>query len=160
LSRIELCTEIGAPIERCFDLSRSVEAHERSTVATSERAVAGRTSGLFELGDEVTWRATHLGVSQLLSVRISAFDRPRHFRDEMVRGAFRRFTHDHYFSATATGTTMRDVFDFAAPLGPLGRLAERLFLTGYMRRFLEKRNLELKAAAESDDWKKYLPGGG
>jgi ligand-binding SRPBCC domain-containing protein len=160
LPRIELRTEIAAPVERCFDLSRSLEAHERSTLATSERAVAGRLSGLFELGDEVTWRATHFGVSQLLTVRISAFDRPRHFRDEMVRGAFRRFTHDHYFNATATGTMMRDVFDFAAPLGPLGRLTEWLILTGYMRRFLETRNRELKAAAESEDWRKYLPGGG
>jgi hypothetical protein len=46
---------------------------------------------------------------------------------------------------------MRDVFDYAAPLGPLGRIAERLFLTRYMRRFLEERCRVIKEAAESGE---------
>jgi len=155
--KIELETLIAAPPERCFDLARSVDAHMRSTSATSERAVAGKTAGLMELGDEVTWRATHFGIAQRLSTRISAFDRPRYFQDVLLRGAFHAFTHDHYFVATARGTRMRDVFDFEAPLGLLGRFAERAFLTSYMTRFLETRNRELKAVAESDAWKEYLP---
>jgi len=42
------------------------------------------------------------------------------------------------------------VFDYAAPFGFLGRLAERFFLTRYMRRFLAAHNRELKRIAESD----------
>jgi len=84
-------------------------------------------------------------------------DRPRHFRDSMVRGAFARFDHDHYFEESNGGTLMRDVFDYRAPLGPLGWLAERLFLTAYMRRFLLTRLRELKALAESDDWARFVP---
>jgi ligand-binding SRPBCC domain-containing protein len=155
--KIELQIQIAAPPERCFDLARSVDAHMHSTSATSERAVAGKTSGLLDLGDEVTWRATHLGIAQRLSTRISAFDRPKYFQDVMLSGAFRSFTHDHYFVASGRATTMRDVFDFEAPLGVLGRLAERAFLTSYMTRFLETRNRELKTVAESDAWKEYLP---
>ena len=148
---------IEAPPERCFDLSRSVELHTHSTGATGERAVGGVTSGLLALGQEVTWRARHLGVWQTLTSRITAYDRPRHFRDSMVRGAFARFDHDHYFEPHGThGTVMRDVFDYAAPLGPLGRVAERLFLTWYMRRFLERRNREIRTAAESDGWAQYV----
>ena len=119
--------------------------------------MAGKTAGLLELGDEVTWRATHLGIAQRLSTRITVFDRPSHFQDVMLRGAFRGFTHDHYFEASGHETTMRDVFDFQAPLGILGRIAERAFLTSYMRRFLETRNRELKSVAESDAWTEYLP---
>jgi len=51
---------------------------------------------------------------------------------------------------------VRDIFDYEAPLGVLGRIAERLFLTAYMRRFLEGRSRELKAVAESDEWITYL----
>jgi hypothetical protein len=51
---------------------------------------------------------------------------------------------------------MMDTFDFAAPLGALGRVAEALFLSSYMRRFLSKRASELKHLAESSDFKKYL----
>jgi ligand-binding SRPBCC domain-containing protein len=115
-----------------------------------ERAIGGKTSGLLALGDEVTWRARHFGVRQDLTSRITAFDRPRHFRDSLVRGAFARFDHDHYFAAEGGGTRMRDVFDYRAPLGPIGWLAEHLFLSAYMRRFLLARLRELKALAESD----------
>jgi ligand-binding SRPBCC domain-containing protein len=159
LARIELSTHIAAPVERCFDLARSVDLHVRSTAGTGERAVAGRTTGLLELGDEVTWRARHLGVWQSLSGRISAYDRPRHFQDTMLRGAFKYLRHDHFFDAADGGTVMRDVFEFAAPLGPLGRLAERIFLTSYMRQFLEARNRELKGVAESAEWSRFIPPG-
>lgn len=84
---IKLTTEIQAPLERAFDLARSVELHIASTAHTGERAVAGVTSGLMALGQEVTWRARHFGTWQHLTSRITAFVRPFHFRDSMVRGA-------------------------------------------------------------------------
>ena len=157
MSRLEISVFIAAPAERCFDLARSVDAHVKSTDATREQAVGGRTSGLLEVGDEVTWRARHFGVWQELTSRITGFDRPRHFRDSLVRGAFAWFHHDHYFTATSPGTIMRDVFQYRAPLGPLGWLAERLFLDRYMRRFLTTRARELKKLAESDAWKEFIP---
>ena len=140
-SVITLEWSASAPVERVFDLARSIEAHVASTPGTEERPVRGRgkTSGLLELGDEVTWRARHFGVMQELTSRITAFEPPVHVRDSMVRGAFRRFDHDHFFDAAGENTRCRDVFAFEAPLGPLGVLAERLFLERYMRRFLEER---------------------
>ena len=156
MARIELVTRILAPRERCFDLSRSVDLHVASTEDTGERAVAGVTSGLLHLGDEVTWSARHFGVRQRLTSRITAFDRPGHFRDSMVSGAFRRFDHDHFFEEKGDATEMRDVFDFESPLGPLGRIADALVLTGYLRRFLEQRNVVIKRAAESEEWRSLL----
>ena len=152
---LELTTAIHAPAPRCFDLARSVELHAQSTARTGERAVAGVTRGLLGHDDEVTWRARHLGVWQQLTSRITAFDRPRHFRDSMVRGAFARFDHDHFFSERAGVTTMRDVFDYTSPLGPLGRLAD-LVLAPYMRRFLAARAAELRRVAESDEWRAFV----
>jgi ligand-binding SRPBCC domain-containing protein len=146
---IELSTIIAAPVERVFDLARCIEAHTASTSRTGEHAVGG-------MGQEVTWRARHFGVWQNLTVRVTAFDRPRHFQDVMVRGAFRRFTHDHFFEPSGDGTLMRDVFDYESPLGPLGRLANGLFLEQYMRAFLVERNQVLKSVAESEDWRQYL----
>ena len=160
MARIETSTRVSAPPERCFDLARSVDLHTRSTAATGERAVGGVTRGLLGPGQAVTWRARHFGVRQTLTSRITVYDRPRHFRDSMVSGAFRRFDHDHYFEPSGDGgTVMRDVFDYEAPLGPLGplgRLAERLFLSRYLRRFLEARNREVRAVAESEDWTRYV----
>ena len=146
---IHLVTFIAAPIEVCFDLARSVDAHLSSAAVTNERAVAGVTSGLLSLGDEVTWEAVHFGVRQRLSSRITELERPTHFTDEMVSGAFRRFRHDHDFSVVEGKTRMVDTFDFESPLGPLGRLADRLVLRRYMTTFLVRRNESLRVMAET-----------
>lgn len=146
---IVLRTRVGAPPSRCFDLARDVDLHQRSTAASRERAVAGVTSGLLGPGDEVTWEATHFGLRQRLSSRITEFDPPRRFVDEMVRGAFRRFRHEHQFLPAQGGTEMIDVFDYTSPLGPLGSLGDLLFLRRYMTRLLRDRNAYLKREAES-----------
>ena len=93
---IEIRTEVRAPLDRCFDLSRDIDLHLVSMRATGERAVAGRTSGLIGLGEEVTWEARHLGVRQRFTSRITEFARPHYFQDRMVRGAFRSFARDHF----------------------------------------------------------------
>ncbi len=67
----------------------------------------------------------------------------------MVRGAFKEFTHVHEFVPDSGGTHMVDTFQYTAPLGLLGTLADALFLYGYMRRLLHARSLHLKQLAES-----------
>jgi len=157
MGRIELVTHIAAPPERCFDLARSLELHMRSTATTGEHAVGGILSGLLGAGQQVTWRARHFFVWQELTSTITGYERPRWFRDEQLRGIFSRLEHDHFFEeAPGGGTLMRDIFVYRAPLGPLGWLAERLVLDRYLRRFLIARNAEIKAAAESLEWNRYL----
>ena len=51
---------------------------------------------------------------------------------------------------------MRDEVRLAAPLAILGIIAERLVLERHMRTLLQRRNLTIKQAAESSEWKKYL----
>jgi ligand-binding SRPBCC domain-containing protein len=145
---ISLTTLIRAPVDVCFDLGRSVDAHITSAAGTEERAVEGVTTGFVTLGDEVTWEATHFGVRQRLRVRITEFDPPRRFTDEMVRGAFRSFRHLHEFEPTEDGTRMRDAFEYELPLGPLGWLADVLAVRRHMTRFLVQRNATLKLLAE------------
>ena len=153
---IALSTVIRAPRERVFDLARSIDAHQDSTEGTEERAVAGVTKGLIGMGGEVTWEARHFGVRQRLTVRVTSFDRPKHFQDIMVCGAFKSMIHDHRFAEHTEGTLMSDRFEFASPLGILGKIADWLFLTFYMRRFIVRRNQVLKELAESSDWSRYL----
>lgn len=149
-------TRIIAPIERVFDISRSIDLHTRTASATKETAVAGRTSGLIEFGETVTWSAVHFGLRLSHTSEIRAYNRPQHFRDSMVAGVFSRLDHDHYFEETNSGTLMKDVFDYEAPFWIFGRLADLLFLEDYMRDFLEKRNRMIKELAEGEGWRTYL----
>ncbi|HXC07120.1 MAG TPA: SRPBCC family protein [Bacteroidia bacterium] len=149
MPRIILNTLIEASPEICFDLSRSVDLHLLSTAKTREKVLYGKTSGLMELNEEVTWRALHLGVWQNLTSRITEFEYPMRFVSEMQKGAFQKLHHQHIFQKEETATLMTDVFDFEAPLGLAGRLFCRLFLTAYMQGFLEERNRLIKQEAEN-----------
>lgn len=153
---IKLETLINAPIERVFDLSRSVDLHADSMAHTNEKAVAGVTKGLINLGETVTWEATHFGITQRLTSKITICERPHKFGDTMVSGAFKRFDHEHFYKEIDGKTLMRDVFDYDSPLGFLGSIADFLFLENYMRDLLIKRNELIKKVAESEDWRKFI----
>lgn len=92
---LEVVTWIQAPIERVFDLARSIDAHLATTHGTQEKAVAGRMQGLIQLGEAVTWEAKHLGVRHRMTVRVTEFERPYFFIDEMIEGPFLRMRHAH-----------------------------------------------------------------
>ncbi len=130
MAGFQIVTTIEAPIGVCFDLARDIDFHVQSLGGTGEKAVAGRTSGLIGMGEWVTWEGRHLGVRQRLTAEIAAFERPAHFRDVMTAGAFRSFAHDHRFEERGGRTVMTDVAEFRSPLGPVGWLIDRLFLTG------------------------------
>jgi hypothetical protein len=155
---IQQCMQIAAPIRRCFDLSRSVEVHLLGTESSREQAVGGVITGLIGPNQSVRWRARHFGIDQHLTSKITAFDSPNYFQDTMIEGVFKFMQHDHFFLALSeTSTEMRDRFTFAAPFPVLGQIAERLFLKGYMERFLRHRNQILKQVAESETWSDFLP---
>lgn len=139
---------IQAPIDLCFDLARNVEIHTKTTSYTKEKAVRGVTTGLLEAGDTVTWEAVHFGVKQTLTAKVIYMDKPHKFIDSMVKGAFHSFTHTHEFVKEKAGTKMIDTFEYKSPFGPLGVLADKLFLEKYMYHFIQTRANELKRIAE------------
>ena len=148
LPLIVLETLIAAPPERCFDLSVDVDVHQASVPWSRERAVAGVMSGRMRLGDDVTWEARHLGRTWRMTSRVTEYDRPARFVDEMVAGPFALFRHEHVFRATDGGTSMADRLVYQSPLGPLGVLADVAGLKRYVRSLLLARNTYIKGAAE------------
>jgi ligand-binding SRPBCC domain-containing protein len=157
MPKIELKTIINAEKSIVFDLSRSIDLHKISTEQTNEEAVAGKTNGLIGLNEWVTWRARHLGFYQELTSKITEFEHPNYFADEMVKGIFKSFKHQHHFEQTDNNSTlMTDTFVYTSPCGLLGNLADILFLKNYMRKLLLKRNSIVKEFAETNKWKNIL----
>ena len=150
MPEIILKTTIDASIQTCFDLARSIDLHKISTHRTKEYVIAGRKEGLIKKGETVTWRAKHFGIWQNLTVQITAFEEPKYFCDEMKKGIFKNFKHDHIFEEKEGRTIMIDRFNFESPLGILGEIFNTLVLTNYMKKFLEKRNEVIKEYAEQN----------
>ncbi|MBS1918079.1 MAG: SRPBCC family protein [Bacteroidetes bacterium] len=153
---IHLTTFIAAPIERVFDLSRSIDLHKKSMAHTNEQAVSGTTTGLIDFDETVTWKAKHLFKTRILKTKITALSKPFSFTDEMMDGDFTSMKHEHHFKQVDNGSLIIDLFSFQTPYGNFGKIANHIFLTNYLKKLLEQRNHVIKEYAETEKWKFIL----
>ncbi len=156
MPKIHLTSFIAAPIQRVFDLSRSISLHQISTASTNEKAIAGTMNGLINKNETVTWQAKHLFKTRQFTSKITEMQAPDFFIDEMVKGDFVSFHHQHHFKAAENGTIMIDLISFESPYGVIGKIANSIFLTTYIKKFLIKRNAVIKDYAETQKWKPIL----
>ena len=74
---------------------------------------------------------------------IKAWDPPRRFIDEQIRGPYRLWRHEHVFVENGSTTTMTDRVEYAVPGGAIvqllfvGRDVDRIF--AYRQKVLEER---------------------
>lgn len=156
MSKIHLTTFIAAPIERVFDLSRSISLHKIAAINTNEIAIAGTTCGLIKENETVTWQAKHLYKTRRLTSKITAMQRPDHFTDEMISGDFKNFRHEHHFKAIDNGTILIDILNFESPYGIIGKIFSSLYLKKYLEKFIIHRNIIIKEYAETEKWNVLL----
>jgi len=144
--------EINAPAERCFDLTRSVDVHVASSGLIDGQAIAGRMSGLSELGDETTWSARFFGIRFHLVCEITELIRPESFADVMKKGLFHRFAHRYTFLAETPGRTrLTDELTFESPCGVAGRWFDQWVIGPRFQKLLHHRLEYLKRVAEQDN---------
>ncbi len=92
---LSIDVEIDAPIERCFDLIRSVDVHLDTGRVIQATVIDGRKTGLSELGDSTTWTANFFGARFKMTTVIKSMDYPKYCSDEMVKSLFNSFTHSY-----------------------------------------------------------------
>ena len=148
---------VSAPIDRCFDLVRSIDLHEEKSVAIGAVAKAGKTTGLSEIGDNTVWSAKILGIRSSMNVVVTEVSKHSKFCEEMVSGVPKTFSHEYAFRKTEIGLVeVIDKLEFSSRIWLLGELLDALYLSEKMR-FLVKTRLEaIRMCAESDEWRKYL----
>lgn len=72
--------------------------------------------------------------------RIEAWEPNRRFVDSQIRGPYARWWHEHRFEATENGTAMVDRVYYSPPLGPIGWIANKLFIAPMLRRIFGYRH--------------------
>ena len=82
--------------------------------------------------------------------------RPFYFIDEMTKGDFKSFKHEHHFKSVSNGTIMIDQVNFESPYGVIGKWMNTLYLKNYLEKLLESRNNVIKEYAETEKWKAIL----
>jgi len=156
MRKIHLTTFIAAPVQRVFDLSRSIDLHKESMKEYHEQAVSGIRFGLIEEDEMVTWKARHLGKTRMMRVKVTEMKKPHMFIDEQNEGDFKMMKHEHYFKPCENGTIMIDLFQYDVPYGWAGKIFDRFWLSRYISRLLYQRINTIKEFAESDRWKRLL----
>ncbi|MGB4843485.1 MAG: SRPBCC family protein [Ferruginibacter sp.] len=156
MPEIHITSFIKAPVERVFDLSRSINLHQISTADTNEKAIDGVINGLINKNETVTWQARHFFKTRRFTSKITEMQSPALFIDEMIRGDFKSYHHEHHFKVAENGTIMIDLVSFESPYGTIGKIANSLFLKSYLEKLLKKRNAVIKDYAETQKWKAIL----
>jgi ligand-binding SRPBCC domain-containing protein len=139
---------IDRPPQAVFDFHTNLKNHARiCPPEMPEEVVSGLDSPLGE-GARVTFRAKHGGVWRTLEAEIVEWDPPRGFTDRQVNGPFALWVHRHKFAPFQTGTLMTDQVEYTLPAGPLGALAEKLWLGAHLDAFFNHRQNEAKRLLE------------
>lgn len=136
---------VSAPPEAVFELSLDVGMHVASQSSHGERVASGRSFGLLEEGEQITWSARHFGLRFRMTSLVFDVERPRRFRDRQVRGPFGSFLHTHEFEPFDGATLMRDTIEFRSPLGPVGKLVDALVMRRHLIRVITERNDAISA---------------
>ncbi len=79
-------------------------------------------------GSLIDYRLSLYGVPFRWRTRITEYEPRVRFVDEQERGPYAFWHHLHEFETRASGTFMRDLVTYEPPLGPIGRLANSLFI--------------------------------
>ncbi|MFN8109927.1 MAG: SRPBCC family protein [Thermoleophilia bacterium] len=86
-------------------------------------------------------RQPPIPVAQTWLVRIAEVQQDRLVTDVAQRSPFAAWRHEHRFEALDAHTTrMTDHVEYRLPLGPLGRLADRLFVRAMLNRMFTERH--------------------
>ncbi|MBF03805.1 MAG: cell division protein [Flavobacterium sp.] len=150
MTTLHLTTRIKAPCHIVFDIARNIDIHQQSATNTKEKAIAGKTSGLIELGETVTWKGKHFGFYIKHQSIISKMKYPSLFVDEQLKGHFKTFKHTHLFEEQNGVTIMQDILEYETPYGIFGKLFDKLFLKKHLKNFLIHRNTILKRISEKE----------
>lgn len=144
MTTIHLTTIINTQIETVFNNSRNIDLHQQSASQTHEKTIAGRTTGLIEKGETVTWKGKHFGFYIQHQSSITEMNFPTYFVDKQLKGHFKSFKHQHLFEEKNGTTIMQDILQYETPFGWFGKLFDRFFLKKHLIAFLLYRNEVLK----------------
>jgi len=148
MTTINLTTKINAPKQTVFEASRNIDIHQKSASSSNEKAISGITSGLINLNETVTWRGKHFGFYLTHKSRITEMNLYDYFVDEMEKGKFKSFKHEHFFEEENGITIMKDKLQYETPFAIFGKLFDVLFLKKHLTDFLLERNKVLKEVSE------------
>lgn len=139
---------IDRPPEAVFAFHAALKNHTRISPPDQQEEILTPLDTELGEGVRITFRAKHGGVFHTLESEIGEWNPPHGFVDRQISGPFASWTHRHRFVAFQSGTLMTDSIEYSAPAGPLGSLADKLWLGKHLDEFFHYRQKETKRLLE------------
>lgn len=87
----------------------------------------------------IDYQLSLFGVPLRWRTRIADWQPGVRFVDEQESGPYALWRHTHEFEAEGDATVVRDLVEYAEPLGPLGAVAHALFVERTLNRIFDHR---------------------
>lgn len=136
---------IARPLQEVFAFYADASNLERLTPAWLQFRISTPGPIAMQRGTMIDYRIRLRGVSVRWTSEITEWAPPHRFVDVQVRGPYQTWEHTHTFSAVTGGTLVRDDVRYQLPLGWIGEIARRGFVTRDLSRIFDYRREALAA---------------
>lgn len=135
--------------QEVFDFHARLKNYARIAPAQQQEALIGADDVAAEItgGGRVRWRMRLGGLWQVVETEVCDFNPPSGFAERQVTGPFALFLHRRRFAPFQSGTLMTETVEYA-PVGPLGALADRLWMGKFFDSVFAHRHRETKRLLE------------
>jgi len=143
-------TELAAPLARVFPFFASAANLQLLTPPDMAFQIETPQPITMAANAVIDYRLRILGVPARWRTVIEKWSSPRSgdpqamFVDSQHRGPYRAWWHEHWFEQDGERTVMQDVVYYAPPLGLLGAIANKLVVTGQLRRIFGYRSAMIR----------------
>jgi hypothetical protein len=127
-------TDLDAPLADVFAFFSSPKNLAALTPPGLAFQIEGDAGAPIDAGTTIDYRIRVAGLPLRWRTRIERWAPGALFVDSQERGPYRAWWHEHHFIERDGKTIMEDVVHYAPPLGPLGAVANRLFVAPMLRR--------------------------
>jgi ligand-binding SRPBCC domain-containing protein len=143
--RLERSVIVRAPLEEAFRYFADPRNLPQITPGWVRFQVVSLEAAPLRSGTTNEYRIRWLGVPLRWRSYIPEFENPRRFVDEQVSGPYRYWRHEHTFAVVDEGTEVRDIVDYALPLGPLGSIVHALVVGRQLKEIFDYREDALRS---------------
>lgn len=137
---LERSQRVEVPVERAFEFYVDPLFLEPLTPPWLHFEVTTPGEIVMQAGTLLDYKLRLHGVPVRWQTRIDTWEPPHRFVDSQAKGPYSLWEHTHTFDADGDGATIiHDHVRYAIPFGPIGALAQRLFVRRDLKRIFDYR---------------------
>jgi ligand-binding SRPBCC domain-containing protein len=159
MPRLEFAAEIDAPLEKVWAFHDTVESMPKITPPQTKVRIEG-IPGAMAKGVRFTLviRQPPIFIPLRWETIITEYEPPYRFVDEQGKGPFAFWRHEHLFEHAARGRTLlRDIVTYTPPFGPLGTIADFLFIRRQLNAMFLYRHTRTRQQLEAGEGGPSIP---